>query len=340
MGSVKDLEILRETSGDKSGRGRFVFSDRYSAFDWGEMPDHIPDKGKAICIAAAYYFEKLEEEGVRSHYLGLVEDGAPKRLADLKGPSNVMEFTLVRVIEPLVLDGKYDYSPILEERRNFLIPLEIIYRNSLPAGSSVFRRLKEGSLELEDIGLSEMPEPGQVLEETIFDVSTKLETSDRYLTWQEAREIGGLSESELDEIKNATLIIDRLISDEAGRLGLIQEDGKVEFGFGSEREILLLDAAGTLDECRFTYEGMPVSKEISRIYYRKTDWYREVEDAKRRELVKWKELVKGEIPLLPRELKESIANLYRAYANDLTGREWFDAPGLRESLDIISGFMK
>jgi hypothetical protein len=36
----------------------------------------------------------------------------------------------------------------------------------------------------------------------------------------------------------------------------------------------VVDVVGTLDECRFTftYEGLHVSKEIARIYYRRTEW--------------------------------------------------------------------
>ncbi|GAG55731.1 unnamed protein product, partial [marine sediment metagenome] len=40
-GSVKDLEILSRPEDNKMGIGRFHFSDRYSVFDWGEMPDHL-----------------------------------------------------------------------------------------------------------------------------------------------------------------------------------------------------------------------------------------------------------------------------------------------------------
>jgi len=46
MGSVKDLVILKEPSLDEEGVGEFVFSDRYSVFDWGRMPDLLQDKGK------------------------------------------------------------------------------------------------------------------------------------------------------------------------------------------------------------------------------------------------------------------------------------------------------
>jgi len=335
MGSVKDLVVLREPQSDKAGIGRFIFSDRYSVFDWGEMPDHITEKGKAICIATAYFFEELEKSGIKTHYLGIAEDGKTKKLDELKEPQNIMEFKLLRVIKPKIQGNTYDYSVYQEERKNFLIPLEIIYRNSLPEGSSVFRRLKEGSLKLKDIGLKEMPVPGQVLDEPILDVSTKLETTDRYLSWEEARKICNLTEDEIEEIKKITLVVNELITEEAKRIGLFNEDGKVEFGFDKERNLILVDALGTLDECRFTYEGVQVSKEIARIYYRKTSWYKDVEFAKRQDRHNWKALVKSSPPPLPKELTNSISIVYKAYTNELTGRIWFDAPALKEVLNVI-----
>ena len=54
------------------GVGRFHFSDRYSVFDWGEMPDQIEGKGAALCLMGAYCFEQLEEKGVKTHYRGLL----------------------------------------------------------------------------------------------------------------------------------------------------------------------------------------------------------------------------------------------------------------------------
>ena len=73
MGSVKDLEVINKPQKGKMGIGRFHFSDRYSVFDWGEMPDHIDGKGAALCLMGACCFEKLEEKGVRTHYRGLVD---------------------------------------------------------------------------------------------------------------------------------------------------------------------------------------------------------------------------------------------------------------------------
>lgn len=335
MGSVKDLKVLKEPNDTQHGVGHFIFSDRYSVFDWGEMPDHIVEKGKAICIATAYFFECLEKLGIKTHYIGVVENGKAKRLDQLKEPQNILEVKLVRVVKPKIQGNLYDYSIYQQERANFLIPLEVIYRNSLPAGSSVFKRLKQGSLKWEDLGLKQEPKPGQILDKPILDVSTKLEITDRYITWEEAQKICNLEDSELKEIKRVTLLINDLITKEAINIGLFNEDGKIEFGFDQQRNLMLVDALGTLDECRFTYQGIPVSKEIARIYYRKTDWYKEVEEAKSKDRLNWKSLVKSSPPKLPEELATSISLLYKAYANELTKRKWFDAPPLKEVLKQI-----
>lgn len=340
MGSVKDLQIIKKADGKKAGIGRFVFSDRYSVFDWGEMPDRIDEKGKAICIATSYFFEKLEEEGIKSHYIGIVEEDKVKRLYELKSPQNTMEFKLFNVIKPEIKGNNYDYSIYRNILGNFLIPLEVIYRNSLPEGSSVFKRLRDGSLSLDDIGLKEFPEPGKILEKEIIDVSTKLESTDRYISWEEAKKICALNDNEVDLIKETTKRINKIITEEVKKIGLFNEDGKVEFGFDENRELVLVDALGTLDECRFTYEGLPVSKEIARIYYRKTNWYYDVENAKKIDKVNWKKYVKSTPERLPERLKIAISDIYKAYANELTKRKWFEVPSLIEILKGIKEFLE
>ncbi len=335
MGSVKDLIILREATEDGSGRARFLFSDRYSVFDWGEMPDQIKGKGASTCIATAYFFERLEELGVRTHYLGVVEDEKAVKMGELEGPSDTIEFRLLRVIRPRIRGGRYDYSVYERAKGNFLIPLEIIYRNALPEGSSVFRRLKEGRLKLDDIGLEEMPEPGEVLEKPIIEVSTKLEAHDRYLSWDEAMKMCCLSEDEADEMKRITSLINDIITQDTGKIGLFNEDGKIEFGFDEERNIMVVDALGTLDESRFTFRGIPVSKEIARTFYRRTTWFEEVSHAKKSGKIEWREVVRSSPPPLPEDLINSISLVYRAYANELTGRKWFDVPPLAEVLNKL-----
>jgi len=340
MGSVKDLTVIEKPLKNKSGRGRFIFSDRYSVFDWGEMPDHIPNKGKSLCVSAAYFFEKLESMGMRTHYFGLVEDNETKTFANIKRPADTMEVKLVRVLKPLQKGSTFDYSIYKTENNNFLIPLEIIYRKSLPEGSSVFKRLEEGSLKPEDLGLKEMPHPGQILSKPFFDVSTKLEESDRYLSWQEAKDMAHLDNSEINEIKRITLLINELIAEEAEKVRLKYEDGKIEFAFDEDRNLVVVDVLGTLDECRFTFKGMPISKEIARLYYRKTPWFKELIDAKKKDELNWKDKVNLSPPPLPSRLKELISMAYCAFTNEITGRVWFTKiPAMKEILEEIISFI-
>jgi phosphoribosylaminoimidazole-succinocarboxamide synthase len=335
MGSVKDLKIITPADTNKMGTGHFHFSDRYSVFDWGEMPDLIAGKGKALCIIGAYFFEKLEEIGVSTHYRGLVSGDTTYRLADLDVPVETMEVDLVRVLKPKIDGDTYNYMIYKDVSSNFLVPLEIIYRNSLPAGSSIFSRLNEGSLRLEEIGLSQMPEPNDVLTEPILDASTKLEITDRYLSWPEAQAISGLKDNEILEIKDVTSKINRLITKHVAEVGLVNEDGKVEFGYDQNRKLILVDILGTPDECRFTYDGIPVSKEVARIHYRKTDWYDEVEIAKKKDRANWKSYITSPPPKLPVRLFEQISYLYQSTCNEITGRQWFSTPPLENILREI-----
>jgi len=346
MGSVKDLEVIKKPIRDTMGVGRFHFSDRYSVFDWGEMPDLIEGKGAALCMMGAYCFERLEEKGIRTHYRGLVDNsGRVVRFDELNQPSNVMEINLVNVYRPKahVEDGKlkYDYGIYTSELRNFLIPLEIIYRNGLPEGSSVFKRLEQGLVTLEQLGLDHYPKAGERLAKPIFDVSTKLEEGDRYIGWTEAQRIAGLSDGESEEVKVLLLKVDETITEIASRAGLVNEDGKIELAFDPSRRLMVVDVVGTLDECRFTFKGLHVSKEIARQYYRKTKWYREVEEAKKKAqkegIEDWKKLVKTKPPKLDIVLKVIISEMYMTTANEMTEKKMFNAPNLA---NIVTKYKK
>ena len=339
MGSVKDLEVIKKPVKDEMGIGRFEFSDRYSVFDWGPMPDLIDRKGEALCLMGAYCFERLEEENIKTHYRGLVqENGKVLRFDQLDQPSSVMEISLVNVYKPKAVlhDEKlsYDYGVYTPKLTYCLIPLEIIYRNGLPEGSSVFKRLEQGSVTFEQLGLDHYPKVGEKLKKPIFDVSTKLEDKDRYVSWEEAKEIAGLTRAEVVEIKDVLLKVDETITQAASKASLVNEDGKIELAFDSERNLRVVDVVGTLDECRFTYDGLHVSKEIARQFYRKTSWFKDVEKAKREAETKrvpdWKKLCKSNPPKLEPKLKAIISKMYMAASNELTERRIFDAPRLAD----------
>jgi phosphoribosylaminoimidazole-succinocarboxamide synthase len=346
MGSVKDLEVIKKPTGNASGVGRFHFSDRYSVFDWGEMPDQIENKGAALCIMGAYCFEELQERGIKTHYRGLIDKtGKTVTVEELEQPTSIMEIDLVNVFRPkaIMKNGKlnYDYRVYTHSLRNFLVPLEIIYRNGLPEGSSVFKRLEEGVITIEMLGLDHFPRPGERLSKPILDVSTKLEQGDRYLTWDEAKEVAGLSDEEVEEIKTLLLKVNKMITQIALKADLENEDGKIELAFDPQRRLMIVDVVGTLDECRFTYHGLHVSKEIARQFYRKTDWYNDVEEAKKRAETEgvsdWKKLCRSKPPKLDLTLKRTISEMYMSVANEFTEKRMFDVPSLAEIVKRFRG---
>jgi len=154
------------------------------------------------------------------------------------------------------------------------------------------------------------------------------------VTWEEAKGLAGLAYGEVVEVQSLLLKVDNMINELADRAGLVNEDGKIELAFDPERCLMVVDVVGTLDECRFTYDRLHVSKEIARQFYRKTSWFMHVEEAKRKAekegIEDWKKLVKTQPPRLEITLETIISKLYMTTANELTGRRMFDAPDLPE----------
>ena len=74
----------------------------------------------------------------------------------------------------------------------------------------------------------------------------------------------------MSKIKAVLLKADETITEVASKAGLKNEDGKIELAFDENRKLMIVDVVGTLDECRFTYEGVHVSKEVARQFYKKT----------------------------------------------------------------------
>ena len=340
MGSVKEVEIIKPADGDSAGEGEFVFSDRYSVFDWGEMPDHIEKKGAALCTLSAYFFGLLEESGISTHFLGLQEDNKTKKFKDLRSYSNKMRVKVLRVLRPEYdkKTNKYDYTVYKTEKRNFLIPLEVIYRNSLPEGSSVFKRIQNGTVSYRDLGLDHDPVPGETLKKPLLDVSTKLEHTDRYMGWDEAQDISGLSDDDMKTVKNLISKINSIISAACVKAGINNVDGKFEFGMDPEGRIIVVDVLGTPDECRFTSGGFHISKEFARRWYRKTDWYSEIERSKKENGSDWKTHVRSRPPALPAGMKTLLSQMYMAVTNGIAGKKFFDVPALSKIIGELKKY--
>jgi len=243
-----------------------------------------------------------------------------------------MEVSLVRVLYP-------QRGEIKEGDTNYLVPLEIIFRNSLPAGSSVFKRLAAGDLELESLGLEKMPEPNEPLPRAVVDVSTKLEPSDRYLSWREAQEMAKLSDKELEGLKNKTLQINDFITGHAAGIKLEHADGKVEFALNEKRELMLVDVCGTPDENRFLYNGVNLSKQVARDYYmeKHPKWVDALNHAKEAKVPKQEYPVP---PRLPAELVDVISVIYSSVAAAWTGGEIAGAKTIKDAVADYLAFVE
>ncbi|HLD59041.1 MAG TPA: phosphoribosylaminoimidazolesuccinocarboxamide synthase [archaeon] len=316
MGSVKDLEITKPATEKESGMGIFTFTDDYSVFDYGKMPDEIPGKGEALCRMASYNFQQLKKLGIKSHFRRLVS-------------GSKMEVDLVRVLYP-------QKGELLPGMKNYLVPLEVIYRNSLPEGSSVFKRIDSGQLDWKSLGLKKKPVPGEKLSKPIMDVSTKLEATDRYMGWEEARQLSALSKKQIEELKATALKINGFLNRKAKKIMLEHADGKVEFGLNPENELILVDVSGTLDEDRFLFNGFHISKQVLRDYYKKTPWYAIIEKEKTQGKGKGNYTVP---PALPKELIEIVSNMYKSVTVAWTGEKNWKVPSIKECVNAYKKFL-
>lgn len=314
-GSVKDVY-------GAPGRDPYVFrfSDRYSIFDWGEMPDSLAGKGEALAVMGDVLFRQLgraetwrdwalperypkfwrdslsssslwssfRREGLPHHSLGLVNErlealpeGAPSR------------FLAVRALErpAAVMQAgppiRWDYSAYRARPERSLVPLEVVFRFGAPAGSSFLSRLDSVPGYAQSFGFTEKPVAGEWFPYPVVEFFTKLEPTDRYLTRAEAAEVGGLDATELDRLVAFTLLLALRLKDIFGAQGLELWDGKFEFAFtpaspGHDgRGYQLVDSIGP-DELRLIGPGgVHFSKEFLRRVYRGSRWYESAERAKK-----------------------------------------------------------
>ncbi|MEF8873344.1 MAG: phosphoribosylaminoimidazolesuccinocarboxamide synthase [Candidatus Thermoplasmatota archaeon] len=273
----------------------FLFTDSISVFD-KVIPSEIPRKGETLCKTASYWFDEVEELGYNTHFIE--REGDKKMLVES-----------VELIE--------DYESIDQETTNYLIPLEFIARYFL--AGSLQDRVKRGEMDHEDLGFSEEPEYGERLPEPFFEVTTKLEESDRELTREEALSIAGLTDEEFMKVKEMVFEIDEMIEDNVEKNDLLHVDGKKEFAMDENRELMLVDTFGTADEDRWWIksgyeEGNVVqkTKELIRQHYREIGYHEKLMEARR----EGKE--EPPIPPLPEEIVEETTELYVDIMSKLT----------------------
>jgi len=382
-GSVKDL--MGPARAGNIPAVIFQYSDAYSVFDWGRMPDPLPHKGESLAVLAADWFEQIEKpetwkefsrttaaqairrgnrfgstfnevgerlqlEGLRTHYLGALlalpstDECAPLKLSDVKAPFRHLVVKKVSVVKPEITSvlGRAlpDYFKTRQSAPPRLVPLEVIFRFSCPDGSSLIDRTSRDPGYMASIGFPEYQViPGAQWDFPVLELFTKLESTDRPLTLTEALAISGLSGPQLQELLFKTAWVAALLRTVCAKAGLELADGKLEWGLSETGEIFLVDAIGP-DELRILKNGIQLSKEFLRLYYRETSWYqatvRAKAQAKSQGVADWKKLVGKVPPSLPLQYQELGSHLYRALANELSSRVWFpDAWNLDQVVEKV-----
>lgn len=337
MTSVKEFRVDTPATADSLGRGAFVFTDDYSIFDWGKMPDTIPNKGASLCAMGAANFERLEDAGVPTHYRGVQSGSEVVATDEVIDPPREMAIDLTRTPDLPYESGSYDYAAFHEAAgENYLIPLEIVFRNTVPIGSSLRSRGNPV-----DFGLNydEWPDEPIDLEEPLVEFSTKFEESDRYLTEDNASYVAG--EADLDELEAIAHQVNEILTERAAEVGMKHEDGKIECLY-YDGEIRVADVVGTFDENRFSYDGQQLSKEVIRQYHIRTQpaWVEAVDEAKVQakddpEVADWRQLCEIEPEPLPGHVVDSVREMYTSGANAYLGWELFAAPPLDEAVEAI-----
>ncbi len=111
-GKVKDVYALNDDE------LLFKFSNRISVFDQ-IIPSEIKRKGESLCRTSTFWFNLLEKEGIKTHFIGM--------------PAvDEMKVARVNVI--------HDYARMTSDTTNYQIPLEVIIRHY--CAGSLYRALK------------------------------------------------------------------------------------------------------------------------------------------------------------------------------------------------------
>ena len=279
----------------------FVFTDQISVFD-KIIPTLIPHKGETLNRTSAYWFGVAEQMGILTHF---IESPSPSQMRVKK----------VEVIR--------DYSKMDICTKNYLIPLEFIVRHHI--AGSLLDRIRTQNVSAEELGFPKGHAPvyGEALPQPFFEVTTKLEAVDRKLSTEEAMKISGLTPDEFNGVRETILKIDERMARELRPRGLIHADGKKEFAFDNNRDLMIVDTFGTADEDRFwdakAYdEGrlVELSKEFVRQHYRRTGYLERLEKARAAKKPE------PDIPPLDDAMRDQVSRIYLDIFERLTGQKF------------------
>ncbi|WP_067472985.1 phosphoribosylaminoimidazolesuccinocarboxamide synthase [Nocardia amamiensis] len=307
--STKNLKILDPPTPAREGVGVFEYTDHFSVFHFGRMPDTIPGKGEATCRMAVFNFAMLEAAGVRTHFRRFI---APNRI----------EFALARVPDQHT-----------RAAGSYLIPVQVLFRNELPAGSSVHRRIASGELTPAELGLDGIPAIGEALRRPAIEYATMLDEVNRFIPPSEAQRRAGLSRAQFQAMRTIAVTVNDVLTRRARAVGLSHSDGKAEFLVSGDRRLVLADSPGTPDESRLMYNGVHCGKQVLRNWYVRNGFEVPVST-----------LIAQHIPRdqwprparLPAEFVPVMSDLYRSLAETWTGEKHWGAPDLQAATQAVA----
>ena len=309
-GSVKNLYADADPE-----RVCFEYTDDYSVFDWGKMPDTISGKGRALAELGEFFFDRLTdaEEWKR---LGLaseptVQPWLPVRHHFLRREANrlFMQRVAIPPITPAKVGGTLVYDYAYPRAARQLIPLEVIFRFGVPHGSSLLERAHWYPFEIKE---------GIEFADPLIEFSTKLESKDRNLTYQEAAMVLGGDTKQLTELMGRTAAVALFLRSLFAERGLKLWDGKLEWAH-LDGGLCLVDSIGP-DELRVSLGDATFSKQFLRDFYLGSPWHKAIykahEQAKQRGTSDWKSIVRDEMALTPHPLSAPYAAAAHALYDD------------------------
>jgi phosphoribosylaminoimidazole-succinocarboxamide synthase len=333
----------------------FQFTDDYSIFDWGKMPDAIENKGRALALMGAWFFERLcrpdawsepaaagfdrdylaglascpamsslQEFGLSTHFQGLFDENG-ERLTLKKAAACTsavyMQVRRARVLQPrdfqVLNQSVFYYPPADSSIATRLVPLEVVFRFGMPDGSSLTGRLQRDPAYAKVLGLKSLPAEGEMFDRPVLEFFSKLEPKDRLLSLQEALLISGLNESQFKDLAERAQLIALACYRIFARCGIELWDGKLEFIL-HKGALELADSIGP-DELRLLFRGSQLSKEMIRQVYRGSTWESALKQAQKlaseRGASDWKSICTSELKASPQPLEPGT----KAVVNQLYG---------------------
>jgi phosphoribosylaminoimidazole-succinocarboxamide synthase len=271
---------VRENYDLPDGSRIIIATDRISAFD--RILAAIPDKGHVLTQTARYWFEQT---------------------ADIC-PNHVIAYP-----DPNVVVGK----------RLDILPVEIVVRGYLAGttGTSLLTLYKKGERRMYGLDLPNGMKDNQVLPAPVITPTSKAFDGghDEPLTPADIIEHGLLSEKQWETVSRYALALFARGQEVAAKRGLILVDTKYEFGTDADGNIILADEIHTPDSSRYW-----IADSYQDAFDNGTRPASFDKDFIRAWVVERCDPYKDDIPVIPDDLIEATAAVYReAYAR-ITGR--------------------